>query len=367
MTAQLPSKVRLAQIASFTKSMALPPSHDEIEAMARFALAAHEQEPVAMRWRWKDDGWNGPGEWIYHDAKYFNDLSSSLTRVCELVYTHPAPAPAVSTREKLAALQLASIINDLGLPENAPFVEITSEIFRLKQLESPVPAVPDECPKCNGTGMMDSGGVQPWGEPIQVVCDCRYEVPTTTPAVPDDFICMLTGRAKYLREKGEIKSPELLERAAAVLQGGNVTSLAIPTGWKLVPIDPTKDMLRAGQSVVGFWLNTVHCYSKMLAAAPTAPGDQLTPAPEDRLQKAIFNACMVFLHGCDSLSKNYECDFSDSETELYFCIADVAKKIGVVEETGNRRWSLSQQMKEEINCVYRKYAMRIMEAAPKGV
>lgn len=46
MTAQLPSKVRLAQIASFTKSMALPPSHDEIEAMARFALAAHEQEPV---------------------------------------------------------------------------------------------------------------------------------------------------------------------------------------------------------------------------------------------------------------------------------------------------------------------------------
>ena len=50
MTAQLPSKVRLAQIASFSKSMALPPSHDEIEAMARFALAAHEQEPVA----WQD-------------------------------------------------------------------------------------------------------------------------------------------------------------------------------------------------------------------------------------------------------------------------------------------------------------------------
>jgi len=48
-------------------------------------------------------------------------------------------------------------------------------------------------------------------------------------------------------------------------------SQVIPDGWKLVPIDPTKDMLRAGQSVVGFWLNTVHCYSKMLAAAPAAP------------------------------------------------------------------------------------------------
>ena len=91
---------------------------------------------------------------------------------------------------------------------------------------------------------------------------------TTAYKLPDDFICMLTGRAKYLREKGEIKSPELLERAAAALQGESVNTSSIPNGWKLVPIDPTKDMLRAGQSVVGFWLNTVHCYSKMLAAAP---------------------------------------------------------------------------------------------------
>ncbi|MFO3949522.1 hypothetical protein AAHD34_18610 [Enterobacter hormaechei] len=94
---------------------------------------------------------------------------------------------------------------------------------------------------------------------------------TTANKLPDDFICMLTGRAKYLREKGEIKSPELLERAAAALQGESVNTSSIPNGWKLVPIDPTKDMLRAGQSVVGFWLNTVHCYSKMLAAAPAAP------------------------------------------------------------------------------------------------
>lgn len=98
---------------------------------------------------------------------------------------------------------------------------------------------------------------------------------TTTYKSPDDFICMLTGRAKYLREKGEIKSPELLERAAAALQEESVNTPPIPNGWKLVPIDPTKDMLRAGQSVVGFWLNTVHCYSKMLAAAPAAPQQEV--------------------------------------------------------------------------------------------
>jgi hypothetical protein len=98
---------------------------------------------------------------------------------------------------------------------------------------------------------------------------------TTAYKSPDDFICMLTGRAKYLREKGEIKSPELLERAAAALQDEIVNTPPIPNGWKLVPIDPTKDMLRAGQSVVGFWLNTVHCYSKMLAAAPEAPQQEV--------------------------------------------------------------------------------------------
>ncbi|MCK2325984.1 hypothetical protein MZD75_12690 [Escherichia coli] len=69
-------------------------------------------------------------------------------------------------------------------------------------------------------------------------------------------------------------------RAAMLQSFGNseqLNSPVIPDGWKLVPIDPTKDMLRAGQSVVGFWLNTVHCYSKMLAAAPAAPQQEVNP------------------------------------------------------------------------------------------
>ncbi|MER1496716.1 hypothetical protein KC928_16625 [Enterobacter cloacae] len=70
-------------------------------------------------------------------------------------------------------------------------------------------------------------------------------------------------------------------RAAMLQSFGNseqLNSPVIPDGWKLVPIDPTKYMLRAGQSVVGFWLNTVHCYSKMLSAAPAAPQQEVTQA-----------------------------------------------------------------------------------------
>lgn len=32
-----------------------------------------------------------------------------------------------------------------------------------------------ECERCNDTGEMDSGGVQPWGEAILVPCDCKAE------------------------------------------------------------------------------------------------------------------------------------------------------------------------------------------------
>lgn len=29
------------------------------------------------------------------------------------------------------------------------------------------------CERCNGTGLEDSGGVQPWGEQILLECECR--------------------------------------------------------------------------------------------------------------------------------------------------------------------------------------------------
>lgn len=48
MTAQLPSKERLEQIANFHRTMSLPPSHAEIEALARYAMAGMEQEPMAV-------------------------------------------------------------------------------------------------------------------------------------------------------------------------------------------------------------------------------------------------------------------------------------------------------------------------------
>ncbi|MGA4534910.1 DUF551 domain-containing protein [Citrobacter braakii] len=51
-------------------------------------------------------------------------------------------------------------------------------------------AEPVPCPKCNDTGMADSGGVQPWGEPILIECDCRAAMlqAGNSPVTPDCWI-----------------------------------------------------------------------------------------------------------------------------------------------------------------------------------
>lgn len=56
---------------------------------------------------------------------------------------------------------------DLASPENIlALIEISLPV--LEQQES-------QCQKCAGTGMEDSGGNQPWGEPILIECDCQFE------------------------------------------------------------------------------------------------------------------------------------------------------------------------------------------------
>lgn len=158
------------------------------------------------------------------------------------------------------------------LPHPSPVVtdEMTPEMMRSVQLNSELGAYAAS----NLSGAYDLFS-EFWKAACRAAMIHGAETVSNRDDLTDDFISMLTGRAKYLREKGEIKSPYLLERAAAALKGENADTTAIPNGWKLVPIDPTKDMLLAGQSVVGFWLNTVHCYSKMLAAAPAAPQQEV--------------------------------------------------------------------------------------------
>lgn len=48
-----------------------------------------------------------------------------------------------------------------------------AEVQRLNATAQP------KCQKCGDTGMADSGGTQPWGEPILIDCDCDTAQPVS--------------------------------------------------------------------------------------------------------------------------------------------------------------------------------------------
>lgn len=112
-------------------------------------------------------------------------------------------------------------------------------------------AEPVPCPKCNDTGMADSGGVQPWGEPILIECDCRVD--------------ML--QANY-RDLSQPVDPQVAEYEEMMNQAGN--SPVTPDGWKLVPVTAFPSQWAAGQKAFNSaGINKVDAvYKAMVAAAP---------------------------------------------------------------------------------------------------
>lgn len=79
-----------------------------------------------------------------------------------------------------------------------------------------------------------------------------------------DFIQRLRGRAEFCRDSGEVKTPELLEHAAELLEAAK--SQAVPEGFVLVPKEPTKAMVEAGKdsSECGGWPDEI--YKAMIEA-----------------------------------------------------------------------------------------------------
>lgn len=75
---------------------------------------------------------------------------------------------------------------------------------------------------------------------------------------------------------------------AAMLKAGPVTASTVPDGWKLVPVEPTEEMCKAGYEAQDKW-RSEQCdnfkerrysfsqprYKAMINAAPAAPGDDL--------------------------------------------------------------------------------------------
>ncbi|WP_410493479.1 DUF551 domain-containing protein [Enterobacter sp. 23-M-SZ-13] len=78
-------------------------------------------------------------------AHGFNQCRAAMLQGAEPVTT-AYKLPTESAREKALAIQLLSVIKDLGLPENCPFVDVLNEIYRL---QSNSPVIPDGWVACS--------------------------------------------------------------------------------------------------------------------------------------------------------------------------------------------------------------------------
>ena len=128
-------------------------------------------------------------------------------------------------------------------------------------------------PKCNDTGMADSGGTQPWGEPISVPCDCA--APPSPVAVPEgyrlqpisEYDAMCAARlqgAENAESRCTIKTAPPLDSLTKNAESRCGNSPVTPDGWVLVPEEPTHEMLEAGDEQFG----TYDVYRRMIAASP---------------------------------------------------------------------------------------------------
>lgn len=124
------------------------------------------------------------------------------------------------------------------------------------------------CQKCGNTGLADSGGVQPWGEPILIECDC-----TAPPAPTDKPKSEMSQQAEQLlRDTTALAVTLSAETDTTEQQFESLAGKAVvPEGWKLVPAQPTQAMCDAVLGWACFTFNgdgAKRIYEAMLAVAP---------------------------------------------------------------------------------------------------
>ena len=196
MTAQLPSRerwetlIRAIECESYDEEEIVSwVNSDEILSMARFALAAQEQEPVA--WQWQNHG-----QWhVTTHEERARDLAWDGVEVLPL-YTHPAPVPAVPAKwpEKLTWSHHDDVTQAEVLAWNYAIDACRAALLS-------VPAVPDD---------------------VLAICQRLIKEYIANKGTSSEFICCVTPSRKTIGTGGVWDDWRALDKAvhAAMLNGG---------------------------------------------------------------------------------------------------------------------------------------------------
>ncbi len=237
--------------------------------MARRLLAAEAQEPVAMRWRWIN-GDEGPGAWWFHDTVHFEKLSLCEDRECELVYAAPPPVAVPELTvwygpmpESNGKTNWTASLHRKGDPVKGFTIDrseypdrVRYEADRMRWL---IGELPDEPDILEYDENKHSGYFSPKSQSV---------------AVPDEIT-----REEYKRRFMEEADFDNTFRGgwnacrAAMLNAEPVSQpYTLPDGWKLVPVEPTPEMVaKMRYHNGGYDMHIKNGYAAMLAAASQEP------------------------------------------------------------------------------------------------
>lgn len=110
----------------------------------------------------------------YHSEQNYRALAALFG------VTTPDLPPLEEEQQPVAVVEPSDYVTAAQLVGEGPARKAVHELYegalrigdKLYRHPQVCPSKPLTCPKCNGTGMADSGGVRPWGDPISIECDC---------------------------------------------------------------------------------------------------------------------------------------------------------------------------------------------------
>ncbi|EMM2164884.1 DUF551 domain-containing protein [Klebsiella pneumoniae] len=192
MTKSTITRERIELIANFHRAMTLPPSHDEIEELARMTLVAMDSEPVAWTWHYRE-------QWHVTNDKCRAAFVAKDGDVAVLpLYRHAQPVPVVpeeksipNTLSMYAVDAVAAIAEVKGwnacraamlqeLKKSAGTEAICRSDENVQVLHTKSPAQSDCCPAQNHVSPEQNGDTpaqsQGWIQVSEQMPPSRHEV-----------------------------------------------------------------------------------------------------------------------------------------------------------------------------------------------
>ena len=275
MTAQL-SRERLEQYAEHGAERGY--NRLDLQVMARMALAGLDSEPVAQQpelavWYGSMPESNGKTNWtaILHrkgEGKCFDGFTIDRSE-------YPG-------RVRYAADRVRYLIGEL--PERPHLLDYDGDEhsgYTAPPAPVAVPGHADCCPECGSKSLT-------WDVTVAKTSDVVQGRLRTSDVTGMFFLGCDECSETVSNVRMENIAVFLNACRAAMLKAGPVTAAALPDGWKLVPVEPTAEMCKAGYEAQDKWPSE-QCdnfkerhysfsqprYKAMLAAAPAAPEQEV--------------------------------------------------------------------------------------------